>query len=181
TLDLAERLASMPISHRGADAAGLALPTMLILGETGTGKGVLSRHIHRAGGEQDGAFVHVNCCALPPSLIESELFGHEKGAFTDARTAREGIFEMAEGGTVLLDEIGDMPLELQAKVLTVIEEGRFRRVGGTRDRHVRARLIAATNQDLEVCVREGTFRQDLLYRLNAFTIRIPPLRERGDD
>jgi two-component system response regulator AtoC len=126
-------------------------------------------------------FVHINCSALPASLIESELFGHEKGAFTDARAAREGLFEMADGGTIFLDEIGDMLLELQAKLLTVLERGIVRRVGGSREISVRVRVIAATNQDLERRAADGTFRRDLLYRLNAFTVRIPALREREDD
>jgi two-component system response regulator AtoC len=210
TLSLAERLAGIPITRRDPRAAtgtGGALPTILILGETGTGKGVLARHIHqaaqeaalRAGGKGESAstasatpshpFVHINCSALPPTLVESELFGHEKGAFTDAKTAREGLFEMADGGTVFLDEIGDMPLDLQAKLLTVVEDGVFRRVGSAKDRAVRARIIAATNQDLEKRSSEGgagaggtgAFRRDLYYRLNAFTIRIPPLRERAQD
>src|SRR5262249_59626638 len=124
-------------------------------GETGTGKGVLARHIHVCANrrpdtgavDERAPFVHVNCSALPPSLVESELFGHEKGAFTDAKNSRPGLFEMADGGTIFLDEIGDMPLDLQAKILTVVEDGVFRRVGGTKDRTVCARIIAATNQD----------------------------------
>ena len=187
TLELARRLAGLPLSRGGAPGAGNALPTVLLLGETGTGKGLLAKHIHKCA-EQGGAaskgplpFVHVNCTALPPSLVESELFGHEKGAFTDAKGAREGLFEMADGGTIFLDEIGDMPLELQAKILTVVEEGMFRRVGGSRERRVSARLIAATNVELAERVEAGTFRRDLFYRLNAFTIEIPALRERGED
>jgi two-component system, NtrC family, response regulator AtoC len=192
TLRLAERLAAAPVlarDHGVGGASGGALPTVLILGETGAGKGLLARHIHQhaikhqTSGKRDESapFVHINCSALPPSLVESELFGHEKGAFTDAKTARAGLFEMAEGGTIFLDEIGDMPLELQAKILTVVEEGSFRRVGGSRDKFVAARVIAATNQPLEERVEQGRFRRDLLYRLNALTIRIPPLRERGED
>jgi DNA-binding NtrC family response regulator len=192
TLRLAERLASAPVAGgaRGKDngsVSGGALPTILILGETGTGKGLLARFIHQQavkghGGRADEApFVHVNCSALPPSLVESELFGHEKGAFTDAKASRAGLFEMAEGGTIFLDEIGDMPLELQAKILTIVEEGLFRRVGGSRDKRISARIITATNQPLEERVDQGKFRRDLLYRLNALTIRIPPLRERADD
>ncbi len=192
-LSLADRLARVPVAKAGEGAGGKsigsALPTVLILGETGTGKGVLARYIHErslagesgAAGAVEAPFVHVNCSALPPSLVESELFGHEKGAFTDAKGQRSGLFELAEGGTIFLDEIGDMPLELQAKILTVVEDGTYRRVGGSRERRVRARLIAATNQDLEKRARDGTFRGDLLYRLNAFTLRLPALRERGDD
>lgn len=180
-LELAGRLAHLPIPEK--PGSGETLPTVLILGETGTGKGVLARHIHdqaqRTG--QETPFVHVNCTALPPTLIESELFGHEKGAFTDAKSARQGLFEMAGGGTIFLDEIGDMPLDLQAKILTVVEEGRYRRVGGSKEQTVRARIIAATNAELEERVEAGAFRADLYYRLNAFTVRIPPLRERGDD
>lgn len=186
-LSLADRLARVPVGKAGeGKSIGSALPTVLILGETGTGKGVLARYIHDrsiAGerGASEAPFVHVNCSALPPSLVESELFGHEKGAFTDAKGQRSGLFELAEGGTIFLDEIGDMPLELQAKILTVVEDGTYRRVGGSRERRVRARLIAATNQDLEKRARDGTFRGDLLYRLNAFTLRLPALRERGGD
>ncbi len=190
TLQLAERLASAPVvarEKRQDNASGGALPAILILGETGTGKGLLARHIHRcalvrAGKRDEGApFVHVNCSALPPSLVESELFGHEKGAFTDAKISRPGLFEMAEGGTIFLDEIGDMPLDLQGKVLTVVEEGVFRRVGGSRDKAFNGRIITATNQPLEQRVEEGKFRRDLLYRLNALTIQIPPLRDRAED
>lgn len=186
TLALADRLARVPIAARAdAGPAGTPLATMLLLGETGVGKGVLARRIHETGQQRAGKgptpFVHINCSALPASLIESELFGHEKGAFTDARAAREGLFEMADSGTIFLDEIGDMPLELQAKLLTVLERGIVRRVGGTREIHVRVRVIAATNQDLDRRAIDGTFRRDLLYRLNAFTIRIPALRNRGDD
>jgi DNA-binding NtrC family response regulator len=183
-LTLAERLASMPLVNRADElgsASGGALPTILILGETGAGKGVIARHIHERSREPDGPFVHVNCSALPGTLIEGELFGHEKGAFTDAKEAREGLFEMADGGTIFLDEIGDLPLELQAKLLTVLEHGRVRRVGATKERSVRVRVLAATNQDLRTRVREGRFREDLLFRLNAFTVEIPALRERGDD
>lgn len=185
TLSLAERMAQAPVPTRIDPSAGAALPTILLLGETGVGKGVLARHIHeaalRARDLSDAPFVHVNCSAFPATLIESELFGHEKGAFTDARSAREGLFEMADGGTIFLDEIGDMPLELQGKLLTVLERGIIRRIGGTREIPVRVRVIAATNQDLEKRAVSGTFRRDLLYRLNALTIRIPPLRDRGED
>ena len=188
TLKLAERIAVAPLPVKAAGSTGSSgLPTVLLLGETGTGKGLLARFIHQcvvksqAGKGDDPPFVHVNCSALPPSLVESELFGHEKGAFTDAKSHRVGLFEMAEGGTIFLDEIGDMPLDLQAKILTVVEEGIFRRVGGSKDKTVRARVIAATNQPLEERVDQGKFRRDLLYRLNALTIRIPPLRDRNGD
>jgi two-component system, NtrC family, response regulator AtoC len=184
TLELASRLAGAPVMSRGGTAGGRSLPAILLLGETGVGKGVLARFIHERGkpeGHEAGPFVHVNCSALPPSLVESELFGHEKGAFTDAKNQRPGLFEMAEGGTIFLDEIGDMPLPLQAKILTIVEDGTFRRVGSSRDRFVSARIIAATNQDLEARAADGSFRRDLLYRLNALTIRIPPLRDRDSD
>ncbi len=192
TLSLAARLAEIPISSSDAGSGGGSLPGILLLGETGVGKGVLARYIHaqadavagaRSGGKSPASlpFVHVNCSALPATLVEGELFGHERGAFTDAREARAGLFEMADGGTIFLDEISEMPLELQAKLLLVVEHGVFRRVGGTKERSVRARVIAASNQDLDQRVQAGTFRRDLLYRLNAFTIRIPPLRERGED
>ena len=182
TLALAERLAGIPLTGRDGSAGG-ALPTMLLLGETGSGKGVVARHMHESGraGGMAAPFVHVNCSALPPQLVEGELFGHEKGAFTDARNAKEGLFEMAEGGTIFLDEIGDLPLEMQTKLLTVLERGVFRRVGGTHERTLRGRVIAATNRDLEQAVADGQFRRDMLYRLNAFVVQIPSLRDRGDD
>lgn len=185
TLATADRLAALPMPPTmTGSGAGAPLPTVLLLGETGAGKGVLARHIHTRAAAGAGAispFVHVNCSALPPTLIESELFGHERGAFTDAKAAREGLFEMAEGGTIFLDEIGDMPIELQTRLLLIVEQGVFRRVGGTKERRVRARVIAATNQDLSQRVAEGKFRRDLLYRLNAFVLRIPPLRDRDGD
>ncbi len=189
-IKLAERVAGAPLPSKTngpGGSSGGSLPTVLILGETGSGKGLLARHIHQHSlaaqnlKPDDAPFVHVNCSALPPSLVESELFGHEKGAFTDAKSHRVGLFEMAEGGTIFLDEIGDMPLDLQAKILTVVEEGTYRRVGGSKDKSVRARVIAATNQPLEERVDQGKFRRDLLYRLNALTLRIPPLRDRTGD
>ncbi len=181
TLSLASRYSALKIPEIGKTGE---LPTILLLGETGSGKGVLARYIHDCDAKTGGVenpFVHVNCAALPASLIESELFGHEKGAFTDARAARAGLFELADGGTIFLDEIGELPIEMQAKLLLVVERGVFRRIGGTKERRVRSRIIAATNQDLEERSKAGTFRADLLFRLNALTIRIPPLRERGDD
>lgn len=181
TLEMVRRLAGLPLPEAGAGPA--ALPTVLITGETGTGKGVLARELHQTASPegQSPPFVHVNCAALPANLIEAELFGHERGAFTDAKEAREGLFEMATDGTIFLDEIGEMPMELQSKLLLVLEAGTLRRVGGSRERQVSARVIAATNQDLPGRVREKSFRSDLFYRLNTFTVEIPALRDRGDD
>jgi len=183
-LEFAERLAQIPVINRaedlGSDSGG-AVTTVLITGETGAGKGVVARHIHASGTNPDTPFVHVNCTSLPATLIESELFGHEKGAFTDAKAAREGLFEMADGGTIFLDEIGDLPLELQAKLLTVLEQGKIRRVGSSKERTIRVRVLAATNRDLEQRVKEGTFRQDLLFRMNAFVVPIPALQDRAGD
>lgn len=181
TLRLAERLAGVPLQDP-SDAEGITLPAILLTGETGVGKGVLARHIHqKAVGSGSAPFVHVNCSALPPTLVEAELFGHERGAFTDARQSRTGLFEMADGGTIFLDEISEMPLDLQAKLLLVVEQGRYRRIGATKDRTVRVRVIAASNADLAQRASQGTFRRDLFYRLNSFTIRIPALRERSGD
>jgi two-component system, NtrC family, response regulator AtoC len=155
--------------------------TVLLEGETGTGKGMVARAIHKASLRADGPFVNVTCSALAESVMESELFGHEKGAFTDARTMKRGLVELAEGGTLFLDEIGEVGLRLQGKLLRFIEEKQFRRVGGTRDLKVDARLVAATNRDLEKEAAAGTFREDLYYRLSVFPIRLPPLRERTSD
>lgn len=181
-LTTARRFSSMPIPRSGETGE---LPCVLLLGETGVGKGVVAQYVHRAdpgfNAAQPAPFVHVNCAALPAGLIESELFGHEKGAFTDAKAARIGLFELAEGGTIFLDEIGELPLDMQAKLLLVVERGVFRRIGGEKERSARARVVAATNLDLEQRAKEGRFRSDLLFRLNALTVRIPPLRERGQD
>jgi formate hydrogenlyase transcriptional activator len=155
--------------------------TVLILGETGTGKGLIAREIHNASSYKDRPLVQVNCATLTPSLVESELFGHEKGAFTGAASRRMGRFEAAQGTTLFLDEIGDLPLELQPKLLRVLEEGEFERVGGSATIHTDVRLIAATSRDLEKEVKAGRFRRDLLYRLNIFPIFVPPLRARLDD
>lgn len=164
-----------------ATRAARAGAGVLILGETGTGKTLLARHIHYQGRNPSAPFVSLNCAALPDSLAESELFGHERGAFTSAETARRGIFEMAENGTVLLDEIGAMALPLQAKLLGVLEDREVRRLGGERRRPVSALIIAATNSDLEVAVAEGTFRRDLYFRLGVVPVRMPTLRERTTD
>jgi len=156
-------------------------PTVLILGETGTGKDVAARLLHAESARHDRPFVQVDCASLPKELIEAELFGHEKGAFTNAHTARTGLFEAAEDGALFLDEVGELPLELQAKLLATLERRTVRRIGSTRERPLRAWLIAATNRDLEAMSRAGEFRSDLYFRLNVLTLNMPPLRERGDD
>ena len=156
-------------------------PTLLINGETGTGKDVAARLLHQSCAKSDRPFVHVDCASLPAELIESELFGHEKGAFTSAQGSRIGLIEAAEDGTLFLDEIGELPLNLQTKLLNVLERRMVRRVGSTKERPVAARFIAATNRDLQQMVTKGRFRSDLFYRLNVLTITMPPLRERDGD
>ncbi|HWR59837.1 MAG TPA: sigma-54 dependent transcriptional regulator [Thermodesulfovibrionales bacterium] len=155
--------------------------TVLIRGETGTGKELVARNIHVLSKRSDKLFVDINCASIPENIFESELFGHEMGAFTDAKTTKKGLFEIADGGTLFLDEVAEMPLPLQAKTLRAIETKTFRRIGGTRDIKTDARVIAATNKDLDECVKKGAFREDLYYRLNVMPVQIPPLRERAED
>ncbi len=155
--------------------------TILLLGESGVGKNLIAQAIHYNSRRADHPFMTITCTALPENLLESELFGHQKGAFTDARQTKKGLCEMADGGTVFLDEIGDMPLGLQAKLLRFLEDRTFRRVGGAADLHVDVRVIAATNKDLKEAMLEKTFREDLYYRLNVIGVRIPSLRERPSD
>lgn len=155
--------------------------TVLIQGETGTGKELIARAIHENSARRGKRFVAVNCGSLAETLLESELFGHEKGAFTGAMTQRKGIFEVADGGTLFLDEIGEIPPSTQVKLLRVLQEGEFQRVGGTGIIRVDMRIVAATNQRLEALVKDGRFRQDLYYRLNVVPMQVPPLRERAED
>lgn len=171
-------LKSVLLNIRQISAAGT---TVLILGETGTGKELVARAIHAASHRRDRPMVKVNCAALPASLIESELFGHEKGAFTSAQARQIGRFELADKNTIFLDEIGELPLESQGKLLRVLQEGEFERLGSSRTIQVDVRIIAATNRNLEEEVRKGRFRRDLWYRLNVFPITVPPLRERRED
>jgi two-component system, NtrC family, response regulator HydG len=169
--------AALELVHRVAQSD---VP-VLLLGETGTGKGVFAKLLHADGPRAGRAFVAVNCAALPEALLESELFGHQKGAFTGAGADRRGLFEEADGGTLLLDEIGELPLLLQAKLLHVLESGRLRPVGANRERQVDVRVVAATNRNLRDCVAAGTFREDLLFRLDVVSVEIPPLRRRPED
>jgi len=155
--------------------------SVLIGGETGTGKEIVARAIHDNSATGSELFVEVNCSAIPEHLLESELFGYERGAFTGAERLKKGLFELADGGTLLLDEIGHMSVGLQAKLLKAIEEKTFRRLGGEKEVQVRVRIVAATNIDLAVAMQEGKFREDLFYRLNEIPIVLPPLRDRDDD
>ena len=155
--------------------------TVLLLGESGTGKELVAKAIHHKSSRRDRAFVEINCAGLSENLLDSELFGHERGAFTDAKSMKRGLLEVADGGSVLLDEIGDMPQAVQPKLLRVLETRTFRRVGGLRDISVDVRTITATNRDLKKSVEAGTFREDLYYRLKVMPVEIPPLRERGRD
>lgn len=168
------------VFERTRRAVGVS-STVLIQGESGTGKELIARHIHFNGPRANNPFIVVNCAAIPESLVESELFGHEKGAFTGAETSRPGKFEMAHGGTLFLDEIGDMRIENQAKLLRVLQDGVIERVGGTKTHKVDVRVVVATNHDLKQCVADGQFREDLYYRLEVLSIKVPPLRERMED
>jgi DNA-binding NtrC family response regulator len=156
-------------------------PTILLLGETGTGKGCIARAIHYNGRRRDGPFVEVNCAGIPDTLLEGELFGHERGAFTDARTPRVGLMETAHGGTLFLDEVGCLPFAAQAKLITFLEDKLIRRLGSSVDRHLDVQVVAASNRDLAAMVEQDAFRLDLLHRLQVVTITLPPLRERAQD
>ena len=173
--------AALKKSLRKVEQVASTDSTVLILGETGTGKELLARAVHNLSDRRDRPLVKVNCAALPANLIESELFGHEKGAFTGAVARKIGRFELADGGTIFLDEIGDLSLELQSKLLRVLQEGEFERVGNPQTTKVDVRIISATNRDLEKAIEDGSFREDLYYRLNVFPIQSPPLRERKED
>lgn len=179
-----EMVGTSPAIQNLKEQITIAAPTsgwVLITGENGTGKELVARAIHHYSKRNDKPFVEVNCAAIPEELIESELFGHEKGAFTGATTQRKGKFDQANEGTLFLDEIGDMSLKTQAKILRILQERKFERVGGNRTIEVDVRVIAATNKDLEKQIREGLFRQDLYYRLNVLPFHVPPLRERRED
>jgi DNA-binding NtrC family response regulator len=173
--------AQLELIHQAENRLAASIPPVLIEGETGTGKTTIARWLHENGPRASAAFVDINCSALPEQLAESELFGHEKGSFTDAKEARIGLFEAADGGTLFLDEIPSLPLSLQAKVLKAVEEGRIRRVGASRDIEVDVRLITATNRDLRELAAKGEFRDDLFHRLDLLRVKLPPLREWGDE
>lgn len=173
--------AAMQEVFRMVDRAGPSGKAILIQGESGTGKELVARALHRCSTRADKPMVVINCAALPEALLESELFGHEKGAFTGAVSAKDGLFEMADGGTLFIDEIGELPGSLQAKLLRVLEDGSFRRVGSLKERRVNVRLLAATNRKMEDEVMDGRFREDLYYRINVMSLELPPLRDRVGD
>jgi DNA-binding NtrC family response regulator len=175
------RSAPMQEVHRLIEQAAATPAPVLIHGETGTGKELVARTLHELSTRAGGPFVAVNCAAMPETLLESEIFGHERGAFTDARDRREGCFELAHGGTLLLDEVAEMQSGTQAKFLRVLEEGSFRRLGGKTEIRVDVRVVAATNKDPIMAMKDGAFREDLYYRLNVFSLSIPPLRQRVED
>ncbi|MEI6808288.1 MAG: sigma-54 dependent transcriptional regulator [bacterium] len=178
--DLVGTAGMEPVYEKAKKIARSSNTTVMILGESGTGKGVLAKAIHRASPRRDRPFVDVNCSAIPGQLMESELFGYEKGAFTDAKVRKQGLLELAHGGTFFMDEIGDMDANLQGKLLKVLEEKEFRRLGSSRSMQVDVRVIVATHRDLKKMVKSGTFREDLYYRLSVIPVVIPPLRERKD-
>jgi len=182
--ELGEIVGESPALKTALHLVSVVAPTdssVLIQGETGTGKELIARAIHNLSGRRERAFVKLNCAAIPLGLLESELFGHEKGAFTGAIAQKTGRFELADKGTLFLDEVGDIPLELQAKLLRVLQEQEFERLGSNRTRKVNVRLIAATHRDLSAMVKQMTFREDLYYRLKVFPIHVPPLRQRPED
>lgn len=177
-------IGASPALKAALNLVSVVAPTdssVLILGETGTGKELVARAVHKLSNRQTRAFVKLNCAAIPIGLLESELFGHEKGAFTGAVARKTGRFELADGGTIFLDEVGDIPLELQTKLLRVIQEQEFERLGGNYTHKVNVRLIAATHRNLAVMLKKGTFREDLYYRLKVFPIQLPALRQRTED
>jgi transcriptional regulator with PAS, ATPase and Fis domain len=179
-----EMIGDSPAMHEVFHLISRAGPTdkaILIQGESGTGKELVARALHRQSPRADKPLVVINCAALPESLLESELFGHEKGSFTGAIAAKQGLFELADEGTLFIDEIGEMPGSLQAKLLRVLEDGSMRRVGSLKERRVNVRLLAATNRNLEAEVKAGRFREDLFYRINVMSLNLPPLRERAGD
>ena len=178
---IAESVAMRDVLNFVRRVASSEATTILLEGENGTGKDLIAKTLHYQSTRQAEPFIAINCAAIPDSLLESELFGYEKGAFTDARAQKRGIFELADKGTLFLDEVGEIPLMLQAKLLRVLEEQSFRRLGGLKDIQLDLRVVAATNKNLREAVKEGAFRQDLYFRLNVIQILIPPLRERSDD
>ena len=178
---IAESADMKRVMHFARRVAASEVSTILLRGESGTGKDVVAKYLHYHSRREEQPFLAINCAAIPETLLESELFGYEKGAFTDARAQKKGILEMATGGTVFLDEIGEMPMALQAKMLRVLEDQMVRRLGGTSDIQVDLRVITATNRDLWQAIQQGRFRLDLYYRLNVIQIVVPPLREHRED